>query len=126
MDISKIYKSAKPKKPSIERKVSDTFVLQMSLVKKITPLLAQFEKTNISADLITIVSYLSIILSSTFFLINVSYLGIIFLFLFGLLDSFLMVIKRIKKVKTNHGETMDIFGADLFYFLIPFSISFFI
>ena len=127
MNIQNIYKQARPKNPSKERKISDTYVIQNFIVKKITPLLAYcLKNTNISADLITIISYFTIVLSSVFFLTSNELLGIIFLVFFGLLDSLDGDIARIKKSKSYHGETMDIYGADLFYFLIPFSISFFL
>ena len=127
MNIHNIYKQARPKNCSKERKISDTYVIQNFIVKKITPLAAYCLKgTSISADLITIISYFTIVLSSFFFLISDGLLGIIFLVLFGFLDSLDGDIARIKKSKSYHGQTMDIYGADLFYFLIPFSISYFI
>ena len=35
-------------------------------------------------------------------------------------------VARLNKKKTLHGETLDTFGADLFYIIVPFSITFFL
>ena len=35
-------------------------------------------------------------------------------------------LARLNKSKTLHGQTLDTIGADLFYILIPFSISFYL
>ena len=45
--------------------------------------------------------------------------------IFGLLDSMDGNLARLNKSKTLHGQTLDTIGADLFYILIPFSISFY-
>ena len=41
------------------------------------------------------------------------------MFVFGFLDSLDGDLARLNNSKSDHGENMDIFGADIFYFLIP-------
>ena len=43
---------------------------------------------------------------------------------FWFLDSLDGDLARLSNSKSDHGENMDIFGADIFYFLIPSSIVF--
>ena len=127
MNFRNIYNKTRMKNPPKKRKISEKYVLQNIMVKKITPFFAYLlHKIGISADSITIFSFITIIFACASFLLGHSNMGCFSILLFGFLDSLDGDVARLNKLKTTHGETLDTLGADLFYILIPFSISFFL
>ena len=58
-------------------------------------------------------------------LIEYTLLGATCWVVFGALDSFRRRYGKIVK-KTFYGETLDSFGADIFYFLTPMTIGFYL
>ena len=123
--ILKQYKTSSKKFLADGRYYENQFVLMNVIMKLFTFLPAFFlSKIKVSPDTITILSYFSIIFSSGFFLIGLTYKACFLMILFLFFDSLDGDIARLNKVKSNHGQTMDILGADLFYILIPFSISY--
>ena len=83
-------------------------------------------KLNVSADVVTLISYISIISSAFCFVLGKLYYGINLMLIFGFLDSLDGDIARLNNKKTLHGKTMDTFGADIFYLIIPVSISYYL
>ncbi len=81
---------------------------------------------KIPADIITIFSFFIIICGGVFFLFGYLYLGISFIILFGLLDSIDGDVARLENEKKKYGSTIDSIGADIFYLIIPFCVSFYI
>ena len=123
--IVKQYKISSKKNLTKQRYFMNKFVLMNVVMKFCTFLPAFFlTKIKISPDQITILSYFSIIFSSVFFLIGQTYQACFLMILFLFFDSLDGDMARLNKVKSDHGQTMDILGADLFYMLIPFSISY--
>jgi len=115
------------KNPSKKRLISENYVLLNIIIKKITPFFAYpLHRIGISADLITIFSFITIIFASASFLLGHSNMGCFSILLFGFLDSLDGDLARLNKSKTLHGQTLDTLGADLFYILIPFSITIFL
>ena len=103
----------------------NTLVLMNIILKLFTFLPAYyFSKLKLSPDKVTILSYIVIIHAAILFLLNHEYLACVLMFIFGFLDSLDGDLARLSNSKSDHGENMDIFGADLFYFLIPPSIVF--
>tara|TARA_Y100000816_G_scaffold292631_1_gene289355 strand:+ start:14100 stop:14885 length:786 start_codon:yes stop_codon:yes gene_type:complete len=124
--IYKSYKLVKVKKPSSKTKIENTFGLLERFLNLITPPIAYYlNRLNISADLITLISFGFIGLGAFFFLSGNSILGSINWFIFGLLDSLDGDLARLRK-KTLYGTTLDSFGADIFYFTFPFVIGFYL
>ena len=122
--IFKIYDSAIEKNPSPRRKIGNTFGLNERLLNSITPPFAYFlNRFNVSADLITIISFFFLILGSIYFLIGKSLFGSFMWFIATFLDSLDGDIARLKKKSTIYGTTLDSFGADIFYFTFPFVIG---
>tara|TARA_A100001388_G_C28703851_1_gene467571 strand:+ start:105 stop:866 length:762 start_codon:yes stop_codon:yes gene_type:complete len=127
MKFKSIYNKAKMKNPSKERKISENYVIQNIIVTRISPLLAYpLHKIGISADTVTNFSFIVIIFASISLMVGHGYVGCSFIIIFGLLDSMDGNLARLNKSKTLHGQTLDTIGADLFYILIPFSISFYL
>jgi phosphatidylglycerophosphate synthase len=127
MNFRSIYDKTRMKNPSIKRKISENYVVQNIIIKKITPFFAYpLHKIGISADSITIFSFITIIFAGVFFVLGHGNMGCFFILLFGFLDSLDGDMARLNKSKTLHGETLDTLGADLFYIIIPFSITFFL
>jgi len=126
MNFRDIYNQTK-KNPSKKSKISGKYVLQNVLINKITPLFAYpLHKIGISADSITIFSYITIFFAGAAFILGHGNVGCFSILLFGFLDSLDGDLARLNKKKTLHGETLDTFGADFFYIIIPFSITFFL
>lgn len=115
------------KNPTKKRVIAESYVLTNIVVKIFTPLIAYFlKKINISPDSITIMSFVSLIIASSFFVFGNGNIACLFIILFGFLDSLDGDLARLDKKKSKHGATLDTMGADLFYFVIPFSVSFFL
>jgi phosphatidylglycerophosphate synthase len=98
----------------------------MNVILKFLTFLPSYylSKLKISPDKITILSYIVIVIAASLFVLNHEILACILIIFFGFLDSLDGDIARLSKNKSDHGENMDIFGADIFYFLIPPSIVF--
>jgi len=125
--ISKIYDLAKDKKPSAKRKIGYTYGLNERFLNFITPPFAYFlNRLNVSADVITLISFGFIGIGSVFFLYGNIILGAFSWFFFCFLDSLDGDLARLKKKNTIYGMTLDSFGADIFYFTFPFVIGFYL
>ena len=125
--ISKIYDLAKDKKPSAKRKIGYTFGLNERFLNSITPPFAYLlNRFNISADTITLISFIFIGVGAVFFLYGNSILGSLSWFIFCFLDSLDGDLARLKKKPTIYGMTLDSFGADIFYFTFPFVVGFYL
>ena len=125
--ILKIYNLAKDKNPSPRRKIANTFGLCERLVKLLSPPFAYIlNRFNVSADLVTIISFVLLIFGSIYFLIGDSLLGSIIWFIAIFLDSIDGDLARLNQKKTIYGNTLDSFGADIFYFIFPFVIGFYL
>ena len=122
--VLEIYESCKVKKPSKKRDLSNRFVVWNILIKYITFLPAYlFNKLKISPDFITFISFFFIPIGSYFIISEKIILGATCWVLFGALDSLDGDMVRLSKKKTFYGETLDSFGADIFYFLTPTTIG---
>ncbi len=125
--ILKIYNLAKDKNPSPRRKIANTFGLSERLVKLLSPPFAYIlNRFNVSADLVTIISFVLLIFGSIYFLIGDSLLGSIIWFIAIFLDSIDGDLARLNQKKTIYGNTLDSFGADIFYFIFPFVLGFYL
>lgn len=123
--LIKLYKENTKRNLTKDRYIMNTYVLMNVLLKFLTFLPAYWlNKLKVSPDKITLLSYISIIIAVVCFFKGDSGLGCFFMIFFGFLDSLDGDIARLKHTKSDHGQTMDIIGADLFYFLIPISICF--
>ena len=121
------YKVSQKKNLSIDRYSMNTLVLMNIFLKILTFLPAYYlSKLKIKPDTITIFSYIAIVLSSILFVIGYPIYGCYLMLFFGFLDSLDGDLARLRKKKTIHGKNMDIFGADIFYFLIPMAVSIYI
>ena len=115
--LFKIYDLAIEKKPSARKKIANTFGLNERFLNLITPPIAYFlNRFNVSADIITLISFGFIVSGSVFFLYGNSLLGSLNWFIFCLLDSLDGDLARLRKKNTLYGTTLDSFGADIFYF----------
>tara|TARA_B100001093_G_C26669091_1_gene945375 strand:+ start:18 stop:812 length:795 start_codon:yes stop_codon:yes gene_type:complete len=125
--ISKIYGSVAHKKSNSKARIENTFGLLERILNFITPPIAHvLNKFNISADLVTIISFVFIASGSVFFLQGNSLLGSINWLIVGLLDSLDGDLARLRKKETLYGNTLDSFGSDIFYFTFPFVIGFYL
>ena len=125
--LIEIYKGCKVKNPSKKRNLSDRFVIWNILIKYITFLPAYFfNRLKISPDLITFISFLFVPLGSYFIISEEIILGASCWVLFGALDSLDGDMVRLSKRETFYGETLDSLGADIFYFLTPSTIGFYL
>ena len=125
--ISKIYGSVTHKKSDSKARIENTFGLLERILNFITPPIAHvLNKFNISADLVTIISFVFIASGSVFFLQGNSLLGSINWLIVGLLDSLDGDLARLRKKETLYGNTLDSFGSDIFYFTFPFVIGFYL
>ena len=122
--IFQIYDLAMEKDSPPKRKIGNTFGLNERFLNSITPPFAYFlNRLNVSADLITVISFFFLILGSLYFLSGNSLFGSIMWFIATFLDSLDGDIARLKKKKTLYGNTLDSFGADIFYFTFPFVVG---
>lgn len=120
-----LYKKNSKRNLTKDRFVMNKYVIMNIIIKYITFLPAYYlNKKKISPDTITILSYLPIIISSIFFIINDVMLACMFMTIALILDSLDGDLARLKKTKTEHGHTIDVIGADIFYFFIPISICY--
>ncbi len=127
MRFKNIYDSTKIKNSTRRRYISENYVLMNIIVKRITPIMAYFfNKISISPDFITILSFFSIFFGSGSLIFGYGQAACLFMILFGFLDSLDGDLARLNKKKTKYGATLDTMGADLFYFLIPISVSFYL
>ena len=125
--LIEIYEGCKVKNPSKKRDLSNRFVVWNILIKYITFLPAYFfNRLKISPDLITFISFLFVPLGSYFIISEKIILGASCWVLFGALDSLDGDMVRLSKRKTFYGETLDSLGADIFYFLTPSTIGFYL
>ena len=123
--IIKQYKNSSNLNLTKQQYLMNRFVLINFVMKLFTFLPAYFlNKLKISPDLITILSYFQIFISAILFYLGNETLGCLFMFVFLFFDSLDGDLARLKKFKSKHGQTMDVLGADLFYIIIPVSISF--
>ena len=87
MNFRDIYNQTK-KNPSKKSKISGKYVLQNVLINKITPLFAYpLHKIGISADSITIFSFITIFFAGASLLLGHGYIGVFFILLFGFLGT---------------------------------------
>ena len=125
--IRKIYNLSADKNLTPRKKIGNTFGLcQRSLNLMAPPFAYVLNRLNVSADLITIVSFFFLIFGSIYFLIGNSFLGSIIWLFAAFLDSVDGHIARLNQKKTIYGNTLDSFGADIFYFIFPFVIGFYL
>ena len=123
--VIKLYKSNSQRNLTKERYLMNKFVLMNIILKSLTFLPAYYlNKKKVSPDVVTIISYIPIFISATYFITGYTLLACLFMILSLFLDSLDGDLARLKKNKSKHGSTMDIFGADFFYMLIPVSISY--
>jgi len=126
-NIIKSYDLVNDKKDNSKKKIENTFGLLERFFNLITPPIAYFlNRYKISADLITLISFVFIFSGAVFFLYGNNLLGSINWFVFGFLDSLDGDLARLKKKKSLYGTTLDSFGADIFYFTFPFVIGFYL
>lgn len=125
MKIQSIYKKAALKGYGRDRYIQENFIPLNFIFKKITPLIAiLLAKLKVSPNIVSLISYLFILLGAYYALnlnfINASYSWLFFLFL----DSLDGDLARVQNKENKYGQIIDSFGADIFYFLFPISISF--
>ena len=110
-----------------ERYSENNYILCNKILKTITFLPAKIlSNLNISANLITLISYVLILLSCLFFVFGKLNIAIYTMILFILFDSLDGDIARLQVQKNSYGKVLDTFGADIFYLTIPFCISYYI
>lgn len=125
--IKKLYEACREKNFSQRRKIASIFLIQGRIQKLITPPIAHlFTKLKISPDIITIISFGFIFAGSFFFLKGNFFLGSFLWWIFCILDSLDGDMARLLKKKSLYGNTLDSFGADIFYFLFPFITGFYL
>ena len=122
--LSEIYNSAVEKNPPSRRNIGNTFGLNERFLNSITPPFAYvLHRLNFSADLVTVISFIFLIIGSIYFVIGNSLFGSVIWYIAAFLDSVDGDIARLKKKSTIYGNTLDSFGADIFYFTFPFVIG---
>jgi len=122
----KSYSLVQNKNPTSKTKFENKFGILEIIFNSITPPIAFFfNRLNISADFITLISFCFVGIGSVFFLFGNYLFGSISWFIFGFLDSLDGDIAILNK-KTIYGTTLDSFGADIFYFCFPFAIGFYL
>lgn len=125
--FQKLYEACKEKNLSERRRIASIFLVQSRIQKLITPPVAHlFLKLKISADTITIVSFLFILIGCYYFIKGDFFIGSLSWWIFVVLDSLDGDLARITPKKTKYGNTLDSFGADIFYFIFPFIISYYL
>ena len=125
--FQKLYEACKEKNLSERRRISSIFLIQSRIQKLITPPVAHlFLKFNISADIVTIISFIFIFIGCYYFIIGDFFIGSLSWWIFVVLDSLDGDLARITPKKTKYGNTLDSFGADIFYFIFPFVTSFYL
>jgi len=125
--ILKIYDLSADKTLTPRKKIGNTFGLCQRSLNLIAPPFAYIlNRLNISADLITIVSFCFLIFGSIYFLIGNIFVGSMIWLIATFLDSVDGHVARLNQKKTIYGNTLDSFGADIFYFTFPFVIGFYL
>jgi len=125
--IKKLYEACKEKNLSERRRIASIFLIQGRIQKLITPPVAHlFIKLGISADIVTIISFIFIFIGCSFFVLGNFFLGSLSWWIFCILDSLDGDIARLSKKKNKYGNTLDSFGADIFYYLFPFVVGFYL
>ena len=125
--IHKVYNLSADKNLTPRKKIGNTFGLcQRSLNLMAPPFAYVLNRLNVSADLITIVSFFFLIFGSIYFLIGDSLVGSMIWLIAALLDCIDGQMVRLSQKKTIYGNTLDSFGSDLFYFTFPFVIGFYL
>src|SRR6056300_401787 len=105
--IIKIYDSAMEKNTSGRRKIGNTFGLNERFLNLITPPFAYFlNRLHVSADVVTLISFVLIGLGSIFFLLGDSISGSLIWFIACFLDSLDGDLARLKKKVTIYGNTL--------------------
>ena len=83
MNFRNIYNKTRMKNPTKKRVIAESYVLTNIIVKIFTPLIAYFlKKINISPDSITIMSFVSLIIASSFFVFGNGNIACLFIILF--------------------------------------------
>ncbi len=122
--LSKIYDSAAEKNTSPKRTIGNTYGLNQRFLNSISPPFAYIlNRLNISADLVTVISFVFLILGSIYFVLGNSIFGSVIWFIAAFLDSLDGCIARLSKKNTIYGTTLDSFGSDIFYFTFPFVVG---
>ena len=122
-----LYNNCKIKNPSKKRDLSNRFVVWNILIKFITFLPAHaLVKLKISPDLITLLSLFFIPIGCYLVLIEYTLLGATCWVVFGALDSLDGDMARLSKEKLFMEKLLIPFGADIFYFLTPMTIRFYL
>ena len=125
--ILKVYDLSIDKNLTPRKKIGNTSGLCQRSLNLISPPFAYIlNRLNISADLITIISFFFLIFGSLYFLIGNSLVGSLIWLIAAFLDSIDGHVARLNQKKTIYGNTLDSFGADIFYFTFPFVIGFYL
>ena len=108
------------------RRLAERFVPVNIVTKAVSPYTAFiFLNLGISADIVTFLSLAAIVSSAVLFMLGYAVLGIVGIFIFGILDSTDGDVARVSG-RTAYGGSLDALGADFFYTFIPSSLGYFL
>tara|TARA_Y100000310_G_C20688769_1_gene820843 strand:- start:355 stop:1140 length:786 start_codon:yes stop_codon:yes gene_type:complete len=108
------------------RILQERFIPLNVIVKFLSPYTTYlFLNLGIKADVVTFLSILFVIGGAAAFVLGNVILAIIFIFIFTLFDSTDGDMARCTK-PSKYGGTLDSFGADFFYALVPSSVGYYI
>ncbi len=111
---------------SAERKIANHFVILSAITKFISPLPTWiFLNLGIKPDWVTFASILALIVGAFLFTIGQAVWGVVAILCFALFDSVDGDMARCVG-PTSYGATLDSFGADFFYALIPTSLGYYL
>ncbi|MBI5401581.1 CDP-alcohol phosphatidyltransferase family protein [Candidatus Wolfebacteria bacterium] len=108
------------------RKMAERFVIMSAITKFVSPaptyILLNF---GVHPDTVTIASFIFIVFAAFLFVIGQPVLAVCSLLVFAVLDSVDGDMARCVG-PTKHGCTLDSFGADFFYAVVPVSIGYYL
>ncbi|MDP3726670.1 MAG: CDP-alcohol phosphatidyltransferase family protein [bacterium] len=108
----------------IEKKIADYHVVLSAVTKTLSPFPTYiFLNLGIKPDWVTLASILALIFGAFFFVLGHVVLGVVAILCFAMLDSMDGDMARCIGT-TSYGATLDSFGADFFYALIPVSLGY--
>lgn len=111
---------------SSARKLQERFIPLNVVVKFLSPYTTYvFLNLGVKPDVITFLSIVFVLFGALFFIFGNFILGLVTVFIFTLLDSTDGDMARCVG-PSKYGGTLDSFGADFFYALIPVTVGFYI
>ena len=123
--LFKIYKDCKIKDPSY--RLSANYVLWILFIKFLTFIPAYLlNRIKVSPDSITFLSFIFVPVGSYLIINQNTLMGSTCWLIFGFLDALDGDMARLSKRKTFYGEMLDSFGADIFYFITPTTIGYYL